>query len=277
MNSSHKARRINNLIQMLLLCVAWPMLSTTNAVAQEPAAANSTQAFGIDKQADRWRLSLRGHVITDYVFADPKILRPHFANIRLVDGLQVTRNHPPVAGTDAVDHDTMHPGMWIGLGSVNGFDFWRNKSAIVHERFIDDPIADGNTLSFATQSRMMQSEDQQLATMLCRYRLSERPQGWMLVWETEIKPLQQTIVLGDQEEMGVGVRVATPLTEKNGGQITSSTGNVGSAKTWGQLADWCDYSGYLNRTTSRKFDAASHSCRHPRTFALVGGTTGITD
>ena len=43
--------------------------------------------------------------------------------------------------------------------------------------------------------------------------------------------------------MGFGARVATPYTEKNGGLIRSSTGKKTAKKTWGQTANWCDYSG----------------------------------
>ena len=50
---------------------------------------------------------------------------------------------------------------------------------------------------------------------------------------------------GDQEEMGFGVRVATPITEKNGGLITTSTGGKTAKATWGKAFDWCDYSGLI--------------------------------
>ena len=45
--------------------------------------------------------------------------------------------------------------------------------------------------------------------------------------------------------MGFGARVATPLTEKNGGVILSSVGKRTARATWGQSAAWCDYSGRL--------------------------------
>ncbi len=45
--------------------------------------------------------------------------------------------------------------------------------------------------------------------------------------------------------MGFGARVATPLTEKEGGVILSSTGKRTARATWGQSAEWCDYSGML--------------------------------
>jgi hypothetical protein len=40
--------------------------------------------------------------------------------------------------------------------------------------------------------------------------------------------------------------MATPLTEKAGGRIVSSAGRETAKETWGQEADWCDYSGTLS-------------------------------
>jgi len=39
---------------------------------------------------------------------------------------------------------------------------------------------------------------------------------------------------------------ATAITEKNGGIITSSSGLSTAMHTWGQPAEWCDYSGTVN-------------------------------
>jgi hypothetical protein len=46
--------------------------------------------------------------------------------------------------------------------------------------------------------------------------------------------------------MGFGARVATAITEKNGGVITSSSGLQTAKNTWGQPAEWCDYSGTVD-------------------------------
>ena len=43
--------------------------------------------------------------------------------------------------------------------------------------------------------------------------------------------------------MGLGIRMATGLTVKNGGQITNADGLKNEKQVWGQQADWCDYSG----------------------------------
>jgi hypothetical protein len=67
-----------------------------------------------------------------------------------------------------------------------------------------------------------------------------------LVWEPDFQAGDFGLNFGDQEEMGFGARVATPITEKNGGVITSSSGLKTAKNTWGQPAEWCDYSGSVN-------------------------------
>lgn len=48
-------------------------------------------------------------------------------------------------------------------------------------------------------------------------------------------------MFGDQEEMGLGVRIATPLAVVKGGEITDSQGRKNGKQVWGQQADWCQY------------------------------------
>ena len=215
--------------------------------ANPPAAASGSEAsssgFGVDQQNDRLRISLDGKRIVDFVFRDDKILRPYFANARLADGLQVTRNHPPVKGEDPLDHDTMHPGIWLGFGDINGHDFWRNKAAMEHVRFVSESqIADGR-LTFSNECRLKTGSGQVLGSLTNAFTLMHRPSGWLLVWDATFHADQGPLVFGDQEEMGLGARVATPFTEKNGGVIRCSSGKQTAKATWGQPAKWCDYSG----------------------------------
>jgi hypothetical protein len=53
------------------------------------------------------------------------------------------------------------------------------------------------------------------------------------------------LAFGDQEEMGLGIRVATPLAVVKGGRITDSAGRVNEAQVWGKQADWCAYRGTI--------------------------------
>ncbi len=203
----------------------------------------ATGEFTVVEQPDRLRIALEGQSIVDFVFRDDKIRRPYFANARLVDGRQVTRNHPPVGGVDAMDHDTMHPGLWLGFGDISQHDFWRNRAAMEHVRFAVAPRSEAGRLRFATECRLKSAMGETLGGVRHDFTLVPRPAGWMLVWRAEFRADQRPIVFGDQEEMGFGARVATPFIEKNGGSVRSSTGKTTAKETWGQPAAWCDYSG----------------------------------
>jgi hypothetical protein len=204
-----------------------------------------SQDFAFTEQPDRLVITHAGRPVAHFVFKDDKILRPYFAHVHTPDGIQVTRTHPPVAGKDAVDHDTMHPGIWLAFGDISGNDFWRNKAAVRHERFSTAPVVKAGLLTFATESSLLATNGTKLATLTSGFAVSRVGDGFLLTWDAAFTPAADGFHFGDQEEMGFGVRVATELTEKKGGVITSGSGATTAKATWGKAADWCDYSGVL--------------------------------
>jgi putative membrane-bound dehydrogenase-like protein len=244
------------------------LMTKTNGEGSGATAKLISQAvvssFSFQTLADRVEIRLAGEPVASFVFRDPQIRRPYFANLRLPGGVQVTRRHPPVEGKDAMDHDTMHPGLWLGFGDLNGDDFWRNQGSIEHQRFLVEPQVDDGHLVFATECRLVSRHGEILGHLQNRYRLLPRPvrginpkggeepapgveaapsPAWLLIWEATLLADRQPLILGDQEEMGFGARVATVITEQNGGRLLNSAGKRTAAETWGQAADWCDYAG----------------------------------
>jgi hypothetical protein len=144
----------------------------------------------------------------------------------------------------------MHPGIWLGFGDINGHDFWRNKGRTVHDRFVSEPVAAGDKLTFAAESRLIGADEKPLGRITHRWTIHARPAGWLLVWQATIHADDRQLVLGDQEEMGFGARIATPWIEKKGGRIVNSAGQQTAAVTWGQAADWCDYSGAVGEQSA---------------------------
>jgi hypothetical protein len=145
-----------------------------------------------------------------------------------------------------MDHPTMHPGIWLAFGNISGQDFWRNKATIRHERFFEQPKAAKNYLTFSTMSSLIETNGSLLATMLSHFAINPYTDGYLLRWTAYFTPITNAIVFGDQEEMGFGIRIATPLSEKNGGLVKNSDGLLGAKNTWGKTASWCDYSGILS-------------------------------
>ena len=106
------------LVSFILVGVATLLAADRRTVAAE---------FAVQQKPDRVIITDAGRPVATYVFRDDKILRPYFANVHAPGGIQVTRNHPPVPGKDATDHDTMHPGVWLAFGNLSGQDFWRQR------------------------------------------------------------------------------------------------------------------------------------------------------
>lgn len=203
------------------------------------------EGFSVRHLSDRLVISSGLQVITEYVFSDEQILRPYFSQVRTAAGQQLTRSHPPVEGVDSTDHATMHPGIWLAFGDLSGHDFWRNKGRIAHQEFLQPAQTSADGVTFATRSLLLGSDGMELGRMDNHYRLWSRPQGWALHWRAVFSSATGDLVFGDQEEMGFAARMATALTEKETGRITSSSGRRSAKETWGQAAEWCDYSGRL--------------------------------
>jgi Methane oxygenase PmoA len=230
--------------------------------------------FAFEQMADRLVIIHSGLPVAHYVFKDTNIFRPYFAHVHTPDGIQVTRNHPPIAGQDAVDHPTMHPGIWLAFGDISGQDFWRNKATIRHERFVEPPAVHDGKLNFVTESKMITTNGESLAKLVSHFTLETLTDGYLLVWNAAFAPTTDTFTFGDQEEMGFGVRVATPITEKNGGVVENSDGVKGAKSAWGKTANWCDYSGIIsNRLVGMAVMADPKNFRpswfHSRDYGLL--------
>jgi hypothetical protein len=147
----------------------------------------------------------------------------------------VSRNHPPLPGKDLADHADFHPGLWLAFGDLGGGDFWRNKGAVDNAGLVLGK--DG-----FTATNRYRAGDKTICTERCMYTIVVRPHGTLLLWDAEFRG-EAEFAFGDQEEMGLGLRVATPLAVKNGGRIVNREGKVNERQVWGQPSDWCAYSG----------------------------------
>lgn len=209
-----------------------------------PPAVRADDSVSFVPGADSVQIDIGGKPFATYVFRDEKILRPYLAHVHAPDGTQATRNHPPVEGSDATDHDTMHPGIWLAFGDLSGADFWRNQATVEHVEFVEKPAASGNVGRFAVKNRYV-SRGKTICEELCRIEILVEPSGYLILWDSNFSG-PDGFYFGDQEEMGLGFRVATPLAVKNGGQLTNSDGLENEKQVWGKPADWCDYSGMID-------------------------------
>ena len=218
-----------------LLCA--PVVSLSSAAEQSE--------WNAEKKPDRLIVSLGGKPVLEYVLDDPQIARPYYCRVHTATGKLVTRAHPPRDGQDPIDHADMHPGIWLAFGDLNGADFWRNKAKVKHARFIEEPVAEGTKLRFTVENRYLDG-GKLFATERCQHTLSQQEAGYLIAYDSSLVG-EDGLAFGDQEEMGLGVRVASPLRVKGGGgEIVDSEGRRNEPQVWGKSAPWCDYRGEID-------------------------------
>ena len=216
--------------------------------------AVATDRIRFQLQSDRVIIKYGKQPLATYVFQDSKIPRPYFAHVFAPNGQQVTRHHPPRPGQDATDHGTFHPGIWMAFGDINGQDYWRLKARVEHAEFIDSPANKSGHASFSVRNRYWNEAGKKVVcTEVAEYTFQalysddslQMPAGFLLHWDSTFSSSTKDFTFGDQEEMGLGVRVATPIAVTQGGQIRNRDGQTNEKQVWGKMSAWCDYSGLV--------------------------------
>ena len=209
-------------------------LFCSTAIAQSPKVQ-------LELKGEAVRIKVGEREVGLYEFGNQEILRPFFSNLKTPNGMQVTRSHPPGAG-DSDDHATMHPGVWIAFGDISGDDFWRNKASVRHQGLtIKDPLASG-AAGFVQQKDYVSKSGAVLCSEIFDCSILTAGNDLQLVFDISFGS-KVGCYFGDQEEMGLGVRVATQITEKAGGILRDSEGRTGAKQIWSRAAAWCDYAG----------------------------------
>ena len=235
------SQRVPGLRLMSLVIVSISLGAFSRAFGEEPKLT-------LSRTKDSLAVAAGNQPVATYSFADEKIFRPFYAHVFALTGMPVTRTFPPKAGEPA-DHADMHPGIWLAFGDLSSEDFWRNKGRVKHVEFVAEPKAEGSQASFAVRNEYVAasaSGERKIATEVCRHTWLLLDGGILLSLDSELTSADATrpLVFGDQEEMGLGVRVASPLRVKEaGGSILTSEGKRDEKEAWGKTARWCDYSG----------------------------------
>jgi hypothetical protein len=193
-------------------------------------------------------IRVAGRPFATYVFGDETITRPYFCNLHAPCGRLVTRPLPIEKG-DLQDHPQMHPGLWLAFGDLSGEDYWRLNSPVQHVEFVEEPRGIAGRGTFALRNRYLAREDLRIVCEeVCRITILPDETTTTILWDSTFTPVGEPIVFGDQEEMGLGVRMAGGIAENagKGGLLTNSEGATTAGEVWGQPAAWCDYSGEVD-------------------------------
>jgi hypothetical protein len=225
-------------------------VATSAVIAGEKATPPVSFAYGDGYVT----VAIGGLPFAVYRYNDEKITRPYFAHVRAPSGVQVTRQHPPIEGQDLTDHDTFHPGIWMSFGDISGSDYWRIKARVRHAGYVEAPRG-GVAGSFAVRNEYLDQNDPAkiVCTEIARYKFRPRPEGFLISWDSTFSS-DHEFYFGDQEEMGLGLRIATPMrvgkraddkVPAGNGEMRDSLGRKNEKEIWGNSSEWCDYSGTM--------------------------------
>ncbi len=206
-------------------------------------------------QPGKLSITLAGQPFAEYVYQDSQIPRPYFTAVHAPNGGQVTRPQPPDPQLDIADHPLFHPGIWLAFGILNDSDYWRNAAKVEFIEFTEKPRTTSAGGEFTARFRYLDQKDPQkvVCEELFNCHISERPEGTLLVWDSTFSS-DREFTFGDQEEMGLGIRLATPLRSEQQargaippgtGTIRDAAGRKNGAEIWGNAAQWCDFSGKI--------------------------------
>ena len=203
--------------------------------------------FFLQAHDDRLDIQLDGQAIASYYFAHPETRRPFFAHVKTPDGRQVTRNFPPIEGKDPTDHAYMHPGLSLGFAVLNGENFWHNdRGIVIQEGLTGEPRAGTSTAAFGVTNRYLAQDGSIVCREMAQYTFQSNPDGYLIALDTTFYS-DQAFYFGVREEMGLALRVASPLRVKEGnGSIYSAGGGRDEKGTWGLVDQWWDYAGKLD-------------------------------
>lgn len=241
-------------------------------------SAHADATFSYTHEGPHITIRLGTQPIATYVDDDPKITRPYFSNIHAPDGTPITRTHPPdpTRDKDNDDHPDYHPGIWLAFGDIGGVDVWRLKGRVRHVEFSTAPTASDQSFSFTVRNayESLDTPPRIVAEERCTYTFQRAENGFTLRAASEFLPGKE-FAFGDQEEMGLGLRLATNLTVKHGGgALLNSEGGKNESGTWGKTATWCAGLNTVNGKTSGAMIVPSPknfrpSWFHSRDYGLI--------
>lgn len=232
---------------VLALAIIAGVVGITPICVAQKKKKSKEPVVSFEQKPGKLFISVGGQPFATYVYEDAVITRPHFSDINTSCGIQATRNNPPQEG-DPKDHATFHPGLWLSFGDINGHDYWRLKAKVEHEMFVDQPEGGAGKGTFTVRNYYMTTDGKErVLAELVKYTVVVRPSGTMLLINSSYSSESGDFTFGDQEEMGLGVRMNTKLTVQYGkGHITNAEGMKDGKGTWGKASNWIDYSGPID-------------------------------
>jgi hypothetical protein len=193
---------------------------------------------------------IRDEHFTSYHY-DKNLLKPFLSPVIGPFGHTVTRGDESPEGHS---HDHLHHrSLWVSYGEVNHADFWSEDDKAgrqQHKQF--NKILEGTIFSqiFATNEWITRDGTKKMVEEsrdMKFYNLSRSQR--IIDMTVTFFASDGDVFFGDTKEAGlVSVRVYPTLTVSppGTGKIENASGGINENETWGKMAQWCDYSGWVD-------------------------------
>jgi hypothetical protein len=213
------------------------------------AALTLSAQVKITTGSDRILIDINGAPFTS-LFIGSETTKPYLHPLRTASGKSITRAFPmDIVEGEERDHPH-HRGAWLGLGDINGFDFWMNeetqkstnKGRQILKRILD--VKGGKKSGYATCAfDWVDPNGTVLMNEVRTYTFYAQPDSVrMFDMETRLTATQK-VKLGDTKEGWFAIRLTTSMDEKHGGKLRNSEGKQGMEQVWGSRAPWAEYVG----------------------------------
>ena len=230
-------------------------------------------SFTVKERGHSFDVYIGDRLFTSVVY-EPEYVRPFMGPVYTSFGDSFTRFAP---------YHEEHPhqrSLFIGIGDVNGVDFWNevgeNKGKITIGSLIS---ADGGETATVRVKLIWRSidTDQPLVDEIRTFRFEEKPDCIAVNVHMQFIASYGDVDFGVTKEAGpLGIRVADALNVRDGdGTFVNSEGGVNEEGCWGKEAKWCNYYGMLSGRTvgvaafDRKGNPRYPTTWHIRNYGLM--------
>ncbi len=223
-----------------------------------PAAHAQGGKVTIKSVKDAYEFYVGAELVTRYHAAG--YAKPIFWPVNAPGGVPLTRNYPPPEG-QAADHphqksawfchgDVIPEGIDFKspIKNVIGVDYWseaKGHGKIVLEKVAirDDPKQ--GYVELKSQNKWNTASGTTIMDETRTIRLYDLGQARLIVVEIDLHASVCPITFGDTKEGAFGIRINDVINAgKTGkGKIQNAEGKIGEKDCWGQISNWCDYSG----------------------------------
>jgi hypothetical protein len=263
------------------MCCRWLLAAVVLVTAgSHPRLAAADVSITTAKDAIEFKAG--SEVVAKYQHG-PTVAKPYLYPVMAPGGIPVTRSWPIEKNRPGETNDHPHQkSAWFCHGDVipegielktrsankgdEGVDFWSEAKdkdgnprhgTIVCTKVGEPAQLAKNYAQVTTANEWRTPDGVKILDETRVLTLIDLPTGRLFVFEITLKATVCPIKFGDTKEGSFGVRVRDEIRmakekDKLGGDglLTNDAGKAGEKDVWGQVANWCDYSGPLDGKTA---------------------------